>query len=59
MSMGGPGYSSSVLAMYAYNISFQRNDYGYGSAISVAMLVISFVAIVLLTRMRRATKLDE
>lgn len=58
MSMGGPGYSSSVLAMYAYNMSFMRNDYGYGSAISVAMLIISFIAIVILTRARRATKLD-
>jgi raffinose/stachyose/melibiose transport system permease protein len=59
MSMGGPGYSSSVLAMYAYNISFQRNDYGYGSTISVAMLVISFVVIVVLTRLRRATRQND
>jgi raffinose/stachyose/melibiose transport system permease protein len=59
MSMGGPGYASSVLAMYAYNISFPQNDYGYGSSISVAMLVISFTAIAVLTKVRRATVQDE
>jgi raffinose/stachyose/melibiose transport system permease protein len=55
MSGGGPGYASSVLAMYSYNVSFSQNDYGYGSAIAVSMLVISFVVIAVLTRIRRAT----
>jgi raffinose/stachyose/melibiose transport system permease protein len=55
MSMGGPGHASHVLAMYAYTASFMRNDYGYGSAISVMMLFISFVIIAIMTRVRRAT----
>jgi raffinose/stachyose/melibiose transport system permease protein len=59
LSGGGPGRSSSVLAMYAYNASFMRNDYGYGSAISVMMLVISFVIIAILTRARRAMSQED
>jgi raffinose/stachyose/melibiose transport system permease protein len=55
MSMGGPGHASHVLAMYAYTASFMRNDYGYGSAISVMMLFISFIIIAIMTRVRRAT----
>lgn len=59
MSMGGPGYASSVLAMYSYSKSFLQNDYGYGSAISVAMLIISFFIIIVMNKARRATKQDE
>jgi ABC-type sugar transport system permease subunit len=45
--------------MYAYTASFMQNDYGYGSAISVSMLLISFVIIAIMTRVRRATRQDE
>lgn len=56
MSAGGPGYASSVLAMYAYDMSFSEAQYGYGSAISVAMLVISFAAILVMSIGRSATR---
>ncbi|MGD0725111.1 MAG: sugar ABC transporter permease [Spirochaetia bacterium] len=59
MSAGGPGHASTVLAMYAYTASFLQNDYGYGSAISVMMLVISFIIIIVMTRVRRATGQNE
>ena len=36
---GGPGYASNVLALYAYNISFSQMNMGYGSAISVGILI--------------------
>jgi raffinose/stachyose/melibiose transport system permease protein len=55
---GGPGYSSSVLAMYAYDVTFQQANYGYGSAISIAMLVISLVVIIVLSKVRGATRHD-
>lgn len=38
---GGPGNASSVLALYAYNTSFQNMNMGYGSAISVLILTIT------------------
>jgi raffinose/stachyose/melibiose transport system permease protein len=45
MTEGGPGLSSTVLAQYAYNMSFIRQRLTYGSTVSVGMLVISFVLI--------------
>ena len=45
MTSGGPGYSSMVMAMYGYQVSFQHNNMGYGSAISVAIFVLSLLVI--------------
>lgn len=41
MTGGGPGTASSVVAMYAYNTSFRRHQMGYGSALSIGVLVLS------------------
>ena len=41
LTNGGPGYSSNVLALYAYNVSFADMNMGYGSTISVAILVVT------------------
>ena len=45
MTQGGPGISSTVLAQYAYNMSFVRQKLTYGSTVSVGMLLISFALI--------------
>ncbi|BCS82210.1 carbohydrate ABC transporter permease [Anaerocellum diazotrophicum] len=49
MTGGGPGKSSMVMAQYAYNNSFIMFKLGYGSTISVGILVLS-LAIILLSR---------
>ena len=41
MTGGGPGVATMVMAMYAYNVSFLRHNMGYGSAISIGILVLS------------------
>jgi raffinose/stachyose/melibiose transport system permease protein len=41
MTAGGPGTATSVMALYAYNMSFIRNNMGYGNALSVGILVLS------------------
>ena len=41
MTNGGPGYSSSVMAVYTYIISFNNMNFGYGSALSVAIFVVT------------------
>lgn len=43
MTNGGPGFSSMVIALYAYNQSFTHMNIGYGNTISVAMMVIMVV----------------
>lgn len=45
MTGGGPGNASNVMALYAYNTSFNRNNLGYGSAVSVGILFFSLLLI--------------
>jgi len=49
MTGGGPGISSTVMAQYAYNTSFGQFKLGYGSAISIGMIIIS-LGLILLSR---------
>lgn len=41
MTNGGPGTASTVLALLAYNTSFEQFNMGYGSAISVFILAVT------------------
>ena len=41
MSNGGPGYASSVMAIYAYKQSFSNMNMGYGSTLSVLIFVVT------------------
>ena len=45
MTNGGPGSSSTVLAIYAYKQSFTFFRFGYGSAVSIVMLLVSVVIV--------------
>jgi ABC-type sugar transport systems, permease components len=49
MTGGGPGNSSTVLAQYAYQNSFIMFKLGYGSTISIGILVLS-LSIILISR---------
>jgi raffinose/stachyose/melibiose transport system permease protein len=41
MTNGGPGGASEVVAMYAYRVSMERMEYGYGSAAAIGILILS------------------
>lgn len=62
MTRGGPGYASSVMAMYSYNVSFMQVNMGYGSTLSIGILVLSMTLVIsarmLLQRMSRKTALE-
>ena len=45
MTAGGPGTATSVMALYAYKTSFLHYQMGYGSAMSVGILVLSMLLI--------------
>ncbi|MCG8478851.1 MAG: sugar ABC transporter permease [Spirochaetales bacterium] len=49
MTAGGPARASMVMALYAYNTSFNAFEIGYGAAISVGMLVLT-LSVILLSR---------
>lgn len=45
MTSGGPGYSSMVMALYGYKISFEQSNLGYGACISVGIFVLALAVI--------------
>lgn len=45
MTGGGPGQSTTVLALYAYNVSFKQIKFGYGSVLSVGILFLSLILV--------------
>ena len=45
MTRGGPGYASSVMAMYSYNVSFMQVNMGYGSTLSIGILILSMALV--------------
>lgn len=53
MTGGGPGRQTETLAVFLYNQSFARGNLGFGSAISVAMLVIVGTLSIVYLRMLR------
>jgi len=49
MTAGGPGRGSTVMAMYAYQTSFLKYRMGYGTTISIGILILG-LSIVLISR---------
>jgi len=45
MTRGGPGYASTVMALYSYNVSFMQMNMGYGTALSIGILVLSIALV--------------
>ena len=45
MTNGGPGNASNVMALYSYQTSFTRSNMGYGSAIAIAIFILSLLVI--------------
>ncbi len=58
MSNGGPNHASEVIASYMYYKSFRDMQYGYGSAVSVVLLVLCLVIAYILRRMFHSEKLE-
>lgn len=51
---GGPGTATEILNLYAYRMSFTQLDFGYGSALAVALLILTLAVSGLLFRIRTA-----
>lgn len=43
LTNGGPGYTSELLATYMYKTAFNKMDYGYGSALSILLVMMCIV----------------
>jgi multiple sugar transport system permease protein len=51
---GGPGTATEILNLYAYRKSFTELSFGYGSALAVALLIMTMIISALLFAIRRA-----
>jgi multiple sugar transport system permease protein len=49
---GGPGTATQILNLYAYQTSFVVLDFGYGSALAVALLIVTLAVSGMLFRLR-------
>lgn len=54
MTGGGPNQASEVMASYMYRKAFREFNFGYGSAIGFALLVIALAAAFFIRRLTRA-----
>ena len=52
MTGGGPGHASEVLGTYTYQVAFQQNQAGYGSALAVLITALSLVSAIVFVRLR-------
>ncbi|MDH6622384.1 multiple sugar transport system permease protein [Streptomyces sp. LBL] len=55
---GGPANATNVLQMYVYQAAFGRFQFGYASAMSVALLVVLSVITIIQYRITRAGQTD-
>jgi multiple sugar transport system permease protein len=51
---GGPANGTETLSIYAYKVLFQTLDFGYGSALAVAVLALTAIATLVYARLLRA-----
>jgi multiple sugar transport system permease protein len=54
VTAGGPGTATEILNLYAYRKSFTELSIGYGSALAVALLVVTLMISGILFALRRA-----
>lgn len=53
LTNGGPGYTSELMATYMYKTAFNNMDYGYGSALSILIVIVCLVIFGLINRLTR------
>lgn len=53
MTGGGPAHATEVMTVYMYNSAFMSMRFGYGSAVSVLILLFSLIVISVINRLAR------
>lgn len=51
MTNGGPAHSTDVMALYMFNETFTKLQYGYGSAVSVFIFFFSLILIAIVNKL--------
>lgn len=50
---GGPAHATEVMTVYMYNSAFLNREFGYGSAVSILILLFSLVVVSIVNRIGR------
>lgn len=53
MTAGGPANSTQILSTYIFTTAFKKLDFGYASAIAVALLILLFLYAIVFMALRR------
>jgi multiple sugar transport system permease protein len=53
LTRGGPGTATQLISIYAYNTSFNFNQYGQGAAMLISLFVVVFVLMIVVVRLMR------
>ncbi|MFD0677577.1 MULTISPECIES: carbohydrate ABC transporter permease [unclassified Paenibacillus] len=56
MTAGGPAHNTEVMTIYMYNNAFQNMNFGYGSAVSMLILLFSLIAIYAANQLTRRSQ---
>lgn len=59
LTNGGPAHATEVMATYMYNQTFTGYKYGYGSAISLVIFILSFSFILISRALMRRNEQDN
>lgn len=51
LTNGGPGNASELMSTYMYKQAFTNNQYGYGSALAVFIIIESILVVIILRRL--------
>jgi multiple sugar transport system permease protein/raffinose/stachyose/melibiose transport system permease protein len=58
MTGGGPAHYTEVIAVYMYNTTFVHQNYGYGSALSIIIIIFIVLSILLTRGVSRILKVE-
>ncbi|MDR2481259.1 MAG: sugar ABC transporter permease [Spirochaetaceae bacterium] len=58
MTSGGPAHYTEVIAVYMYNTTFVYQNYGYGSALSIIIMLFILVSILLTRCVSKAFRME-
>lgn len=59
MTAGGPIHASTVLPIYAYQVSFTTYEFSQGAAVSMIMVLILTILAVIYLRMMNKEEIDK
>jgi multiple sugar transport system permease protein/raffinose/stachyose/melibiose transport system permease protein len=57
MTAGGPAHYTEVIAVYMYNTTFVHQNYGYGSALSIIIILFIVLSLAIIRAVSKLFKL--